>query len=166
MMQCSEIIVFSTDCLQSHIFFASTTAELSFVLYYIQHTWAPDFIKGGRGGGGGKRGKFVFYCIFYWKFLMYDIQSEKGHTGQKGQKCQVSMWDWRQSVLKTSLATSCGELFSTFVWFANSHITSSPPIGCSMGIECRILLIHNCWTEMLARSLCHIIILVHFRSKR
>jgi hypothetical protein len=26
--------------------------------------------------------------------------------------------------------------------------------------------IRNCWTEMLARSLCHIIILVHFRSKR
>jgi hypothetical protein len=26
--------------------------------------------------------------------------------------------------------------------------------------------IRNCWTEMLARSLGHIIILVHFRSKR
>jgi hypothetical protein len=29
-----------------------------------------------------------------------------------------------------------------------------------------IQLIRNCWTEMLARSLGHIIILVHFRSKR
>jgi hypothetical protein len=28
------------------------------------------------------------------------------------------------------------------------------------------LIIRNCWTEMLARSLGHIIILVHFRSKR
>jgi hypothetical protein len=29
-----------------------------------------------------------------------------------------------------------------------------------------IFLIRNCWTEMLARSQGHIIILVHFRSKR
>jgi hypothetical protein len=29
-----------------------------------------------------------------------------------------------------------------------------------------ICFIRNCWTEMLARSLGHIIILVHFRSKR
>jgi diketogulonate reductase-like aldo/keto reductase len=29
-----------------------------------------------------------------------------------------------------------------------------------------VVLIRNCWTEMLARSLGHIIILVHFRSKR
>jgi hypothetical protein len=36
-----------------------------------------------------------------------------------------------------------------------SHITSKP--YCS---------IRNCWTEMLARSLGHIIKLVHFRSKR
>jgi hypothetical protein len=28
------------------------------------------------------------------------------------------------------------------------------------------IIIRNCWTEMLARSLGHIIILVHFRSKR
>jgi hypothetical protein len=28
------------------------------------------------------------------------------------------------------------------------------------------IFIRNCWTEMLARSLGHIIILVHFRSKR
>jgi hypothetical protein len=28
------------------------------------------------------------------------------------------------------------------------------------------IVIHNCWTEMLAQSLGHIIILVHFRSKR
>jgi hypothetical protein len=28
------------------------------------------------------------------------------------------------------------------------------------------IVIRNCWTEMLARSLGHIIILVHFRSKR
>jgi hypothetical protein len=29
-----------------------------------------------------------------------------------------------------------------------------------------LLRIRNCWTEMLARSLGHIILLVHFRSKR
>jgi hypothetical protein len=37
---------------------------------------------------------------------------------------------------------------------------------CMRSMTANIFFIRSCWTEMLARSLGHIIILVHFRSKR
>jgi hypothetical protein len=76
----------------------------------------------------------------------------------------LSSGSWK--TLRSTFLKCIPQLSRTTLVTATSGVSLTKPCVSMLRVELSIKGIRNCWTEMLARSLGHIIILVHFRSKR
>jgi hypothetical protein len=116
----------------------SSVKDGTHLTYYSKNgNYSPTFL---RGPAGSFLSPIKSFCVW----LCFSLKSNFFSLRQKRDKKQSS---WPYNFILPLIVTghSC-------LWKHNEYRTVHP-------------FIRNCWTEMLARSLDHIIILVHFRSK-